>query len=140
MAKDYSKYSIAHLSTNLNKRKLVLTVIKNFVETKNPTLKELLISFSIDPKSDSGFIQLKEKVKNQKNFQMQDPLFTKDGYEVVVSNQWGSSNIHEFILSSQILGYEIEKILLSSESVENNIDDNSISKKTDKPSSKVTFR
>ena len=38
MAKDYTKYKVEGLGENLNKRKLVFTVVKDWAEKNNPSL------------------------------------------------------------------------------------------------------
>jgi len=40
MARDYTKYTVEGLGEDLNKRKLVFTVVKDYVEKNNPTFWE----------------------------------------------------------------------------------------------------
>ena len=38
MARDFTKYKVEGLGENLNKRKLVFTVVKDWAEKNNPSL------------------------------------------------------------------------------------------------------
>ena len=42
MAKDYTKYSVEALGDNLNKRQLVYSIVKDYIEKHNPSFESLL--------------------------------------------------------------------------------------------------
>ena len=45
MARDYTKYNVEGLGENLNKRKLVFEIVKNWAGKNNPSLEELQNAF-----------------------------------------------------------------------------------------------
>jgi len=45
MARDYTKYNVEGLGENFNKRKLVFTIVKDWIEKNNPSLEELQNAF-----------------------------------------------------------------------------------------------
>lgn len=106
MARDYTKYNVASLGEKLNKRQLVLTVVKDWVEKNNPSFEDLQKAFPDEVQGSNGFISKESEVKDPKRFNMKEPLKIKNGAHVVVSNQWGN-NIINFIKVSTNLGYKI---------------------------------
>ncbi len=104
MARDYTKYNVKGLEENLNKRKLVFTVVKDWIEKNNPSLEELQNTFPDELQGSSGLIKKESEVKFPKKFNMKYPLSIKNGMHVVVCNQWGE-NILDFIAASEKLGY-----------------------------------
>ncbi len=104
MARDYTKYNVKGLEENLNKRKLVFTVVKDWIEKNNPSLEELQNTFPDELQGSSGLIKKESEVKFPKKFNMKYPLSIKNGMHVVVCNQWGD-NILDFIAASEKLGY-----------------------------------
>ena len=106
--RDYTKYNVEGLGENLNKRKLVFTIVKDWVEKNNPSFEELQNSFPDEVQGSKGFIRKEADVKTPKHFNMREPLKIKNGAHVVVSNQWGA-NIDDFITSAEKLDYKISK-------------------------------
>ena len=106
MPRDYTKYTVEGLGENLNKRQLVFTVVKDYVEKNNPSFEDLQKAFPDDVQGSKGFIRKEAEVKDPKRFNMREPLKIKNGAHVVVSNQWGN-NIDDFIATSERLGYKI---------------------------------
>lgn len=104
MARDYTKYNVEGLGENLNKRKLVFTIVKDWIEKNNPSLEELQNAFPDELKGKKGVVRKEPEVKDPKRFNMTEPLSIKNGLHVVVSNQWGD-NILDFITASEKLGY-----------------------------------
>lgn len=109
MARDYSKYNVSGVGENLNKRKLVLEIVKDYV-SKHPktTLEELKSIFNDEIQGSKGFIRdvINEEFDSKRFFVkevIQSPLFS-----VVVSNQWGE-NVQRFIDLAATLGYQIQK-------------------------------
>ena len=104
MARDYTKYNVEGLGENLNKRKLVFTIVKDWIEKNNPSLEELQNAFPDELQGKKGVVRKEPEVKDPKRFNMKEPLSIKNGTHVVVSNQWGD-NILDFIAASEKLGY-----------------------------------
>ena len=96
MSKNYTKYSVAGIGENLNKRKLVFEIVKDYAAKNNPSFEELQKVFSDEIQGSLGFIRKDSEVKDPKRFNMDEPLTLKNGINVVVSNQWGE-NIANFL-------------------------------------------
>lgn len=110
MARDYTKYNVKGVGEKLNKRQLVLEVVKNWATKKKPSLKVMTNTFSDEIQGSKGFIKKKSEVKDPKRFNMKEPLSIKNGTKVVVSNQWGTKNIADFLVLAKKLGYKIEAV------------------------------
>jgi len=108
--RDYTKYNVKGVGTKLNKRKLVLAIISNYVEHKKPTLKQLEDAFPSELQGTLGVISEGIQIEDKKRYYMDHPLLTKDKKEVFVCNQWGSGNIDDFIRISGEIGYSIEEV------------------------------
>ena len=121
MARDYSKYNVEGLGENLNKRQLVFTIVKDYIEKNNPTLENLLATFPDALQGSQGVVRKESEVEDPKRFNMKAPLKIKNGMHVVVSNQWGD-NLPGFIQHAEKLGYSIQQIKTSENSTS---DDNS---------------
>lgn len=106
MARDYTKYDVEGLGENLNKRQLVFTIVKDFIQTTNPTLETLLTIFPDELQGSQGVIRRESDVDDPKRFNMKEPLIIKNGIHIVISNQWGN-NIQSFIEVVEKLGYLI---------------------------------
>lgn len=107
MARDYTKYNVEGLGENLNKRQLVFTLVQDYVEKNDPSFEELQKAFPDEVQGSNGFIRKESDVIDAKRFNMREPLKIMNGVHVVVSNQWGFTNIQKFIKLSMSLGYEI---------------------------------
>ena len=121
MARDYSKYSVEGLGENLNKRQLVFTIVKDYIEKNNPTLENLLATFPDALQGSQGVVRKESEVEDPKRFNMKTTLKIKNAMHVVVSNQWGD-NLPGFIQHAEKLGYSIQQIKTSENSTS---DDNS---------------
>lgn len=106
MARDYTKYNVQGLGENLNKRQLVYSIVKDYIEKNNPSLETLLSVFPDELQGSKGVIRKESDVDDPKRFNMKEPLKIKNGMHVVVSNQWGE-NIPGFIEIAKKLGYSI---------------------------------
>ena len=106
MARDYTKYTVEGLGENLNKRQLVFTIVKDWVEKNNPSFEELQQAFPDEVQGSKGFIRKEAQVKTPKHFNLREPLKIKNGAHVVVSNQWGD-NISNLIDLAEKLGYNV---------------------------------
>ena len=116
MTRDYTKYTVEGLGVNLNKRKLVFTLVKDWVEKNNPSFEELQQAFPDEVQGSKGFIRKESEVKDPKRFNMREPISIKNGMHVVVTNQWGE-NIANFLAAAEKLGYEISSQIQEEETV-----------------------
>ena len=57
MARDYTKYTVEGLGENLNKRQLVFTIVKDYVEKNNPSFEDLQKAFPDEVQGSKGFIR-----------------------------------------------------------------------------------
>jgi len=119
MARDYTKYNAEGLGENLNKRKLVFTIVKDWVEKNNPSFEDLQKAFPDEIQGSKGVVKKEAEVKDSKRYNVKEPLKIKNGAHMVVCNQWGEGNIGAFIQCAEKLGYEIN--LTNDQSVESNI-------------------
>jgi len=103
MSRDYTKYNVEGLGENLNKRKLVFTILKDYVEKNNPSFEELQSTFPDELQGSNGVIKKESEVTDSKRYNMREPLKIKNGVRVVVSNQWGA-NIEDFINAAKKVG------------------------------------
>lgn len=106
MAKNYTKYTVEGLGENLNKRKLVFEIVKDYAAKNNPTFEELQKVFTDEIQGSLGFIRKESEVKDFKRFNMREPLTIKNEINIVVSNQWGD-NIADFLALAEKLGFKI---------------------------------
>ena len=116
MSKNYTKYSVAGIGENLNKRKLVFEIVKDYAAKNNPNFEELQKVFSDEIQGSLGFIRKDSEVKDAKRFNMDEPLTLKNGINVVVSNQWGE-NIANFLAVAENLGYKVSSQIQEEETV-----------------------
>jgi len=106
MARDYTKYTVEGLGENLNKRQLVFTVVKDYVEKNNPSFEDLQKAFPDEVQGSKGVVAKEAEIKDPKRYNVKEPLKIKNGAHVVVCNQWGD-NIANFIAQAKTLGYSI---------------------------------
>ena len=66
MSKNYTKYTVEGLGENLNKRKLVFTLVKDWVEKKNLVLRSYNRLFLMKYKAQKALFEknLKSKIPN----------------------------------------------------------------------------
>ena len=97
------------------KNRLVLSIVKKFVEDNNPTRDQL---FSVFDKSLQGSLGVVEVYENaikisdasKRFFLKEDDIIKLKDARVVVCTQWGIFNIVKFIKQAQSLGYNIDTI------------------------------
>ena len=110
MARDYSKYNVDGVGEKLNKRKLVLKIVQDYVEKNNPSYVQLKKMFPDDLQGSKGMIRNVGSDKYDANrFFYNDQIQVNDQV-CVVSNQWGTENTKTFIEYATYLGYSIEKV------------------------------
>lgn len=116
MSKNYTKYTVTGIGENLNKRKLVFEIVKDYAAKNNPSFEELQKVFSDEIQGSLGFIRKDSEVKDAKRYNMYKPLTIKNGINVVVSNQWGE-NIANFLAVAENLGYKVSSQIQEEETV-----------------------
>ncbi|MDA8669432.1 hypothetical protein N9L60_00605, partial [Flavobacteriales bacterium] len=110
MARDYSKYNVVGVGEKLNKRKLVLKIVQDYVQKNNPSYDQLKKVFPDDLQGSKGMIRNVGSDKYDANrFFYNDQIKVND-QTCVVSNQWGTENTQRFIYYVTNLGYSIEKV------------------------------
>lgn len=110
MARDYTKYIVKGIGENLNKRQLVFEIVKDYIEKKKPSFDKLNSVFKDEIQGSKGFIRKAAKVEDPKRFNTKMPIKIKFGVEVVVSNQWGTKNIADFLVLAKKLRYKVEAV------------------------------
>lgn len=112
-SRDYSKYLFNEM--HLNKRKLVLELIKEHIKQKNISFfSQLLVDFpqELTPgaKLFKAFDEVITSSENKRYFMEENErLNFKDGI-YVVSNQWGVDNIKNILDQADKLGYEVMEL------------------------------
>ena len=111
-SKDYSTYSFN--GENYNKRRLVLAVVKKYVEDKlGITADDLKKAFDNEQLkifvSAAEAKEIEERTGYSRHF-IDETINFADGDELAVSNQWGSAGIGKFIETAEKLGYKIKPL------------------------------
>ena len=97
------------------KNRLVLAIVKKYVEQNNPDFAKLNQVFDRSLQGSLGVVELYEnadKVSDaaKRYFMKPEDVLTIHGQKVVVCTQWGIFNIVKFIKQAQSLGFNIETI------------------------------
>lgn len=114
-SKDYTRYLFD--GGSFNKRKLVLAVIRHWVEVNKPEgIADILKAFPQEIRSGGLFVpeqEAKEIYNRQgvyRHFLGNDEVLEfLDSSRYAISNQWGKESIRKFIGQAKKLGYEIEE-------------------------------
>lgn len=112
-SRDYSKYLFNGME--LNKRKLVLELIKSHIKNKNIiNFNDLLVDFPFELRQGRKLYKHYDEVLHSNDetryfIDNKDVLEFEDG-KYVISNQWGAGNIQNILDKADYLGYEIEII------------------------------
>lgn len=109
-SRDYSKYLFNDLE--LNKRKLVLELIKTHIKEKNiSSFDRLLLDFPQEVRSGGKMFKKYDDIINSNE---RTRYFTDENEQLnfedgiyVISNQWGSGNIQGILDQAEFLGYDI---------------------------------
>ena len=97
------------------KNRIVLAVVKKYIEQNNPSYEELSCVFDKSLQGSLGVVELYDnaiKISDaQKRFFMKDEdILTLKNNKIVVCTQWGIFNIVKFLKQAQSLGFVIETI------------------------------
>lgn len=114
-SKDYTQYLFKGVL--YNKRKLVLMVIKDWINNNKPkSLNELLEAFPNKIRKGGIFTpvqeakEIYEKNRIDRHFLgEEDIIIFSEEEKYAISNQWGKGNIEEFVEYIKTLGYEVEE-------------------------------
>lgn len=97
------------------KNRLVLAIIKKYVENHNVTYAELSSVFDKSLQGSLGVIELFDAAQkttdaSKRFFMKEEDVLTLSDAKVVVCTQWGIFNIVKFVKRAQSLGFNIETI------------------------------
>lgn len=117
MPKDNSKYLFN--GKEYPKGRLVLAVVKNFININQPTLDQLREAFPKPLQGSIGvfcteqeYLARKENSNDQKErfFTKQDEKLCVDGQNILVCTEWGVGNIESLIKQARNLGLVIDAV------------------------------
>ena len=111
--RDKSKYMFS--GRVYPKNRLVLAIIKKYVEENNPTYEKLSSVFDKSLQGSLGVVELYENAckvsdASKRFFMKESDVITLSDAKVVVCTQWGIFNIAKFIKHATNLGFIIENI------------------------------
>ncbi len=97
------------------KNRLVLAIIKKYVEKYHPTFNELNDVFDKSLQGSLGVVETYDNAakisdSTKRYFMKDEDILTLNNQKVVVCTQWGIFNIVKFVKRAQSLGFEIETI------------------------------
>ena len=97
------------------KNRLVLAIVKRYVEQNSPDFAKLNQVFDRSLQGSLGVVELYENASKvsdstKRYFMKPEDVLTIQGQRVVVCTQWGIFNIVKFIKQAQSLGFNIETI------------------------------
>lgn len=103
----------------LGKSRLVIEVIKSYVDTHNDiTYAELVVKFPRHLQGNSGTFtiineasEIYNKTGHKRHFLKPSEQIQLSDCVIVVSNQWGIGNINNFINHAKSLNYKIEPVI-----------------------------
>lgn len=111
MARDYTKYNVEGVGSNLNKARLVQKIIEHHASSFEGAYQEFLEIWFDNLQGGKGVCKALSEIdeKNERNYYIKEPITLSDGTKIAVCNQWGV-NIVSFIAEAEKLGYKISKI------------------------------
>lgn len=127
MARDYSKYVFNGVP--YKKGRLVLAVIKAYIQQHQPTLLQLREAFPKELQGSFGVFYTEQEYnarKQSSNDQserffnaIEDRLTTSDGEQILICTEWGKENITQFMNHCNALSLEVylESSALSDEDI-----------------------
>ena len=97
------------------KNRLVLAIIKKYVQQNNVSYKELSEVFDKSLQGSLGVVELYDnaiKISDsaKRYFMKQEDILDLSSKKVVVCTQWGIFNIVKFVKRAQSLGFNIETL------------------------------
>lgn len=111
-SRDFSKYKFN--GNTYGKNRLVLAVIKAYLDSTKATYDELKNVFADSIQGNWGVFQTVEfaEKKDSKRYFLKpgEILVTGDGVSIAVCTQWGMPKIDDFINAAIKLGYEIKRV------------------------------
>jgi len=109
MAKDYTKYNVEGVGSNLNKARLVQKIVEHHASSFEGTYQAFLETWFDDLQGGKGVCKALTEIdaKNERNYYVKEPITLADGTKIAVCNQWGKENLSNFLLHAGSLGYTI---------------------------------
>lgn len=109
MAKDYTKYNVESVGSNLNKARLVQKIVTHHAGSFDGNYQAFLEIWFDDLQGGKGVCKALTEIdaKNERNYYIKEPITLSDGTEIAVCNQWGKENLSNFLLHAGTLGYVI---------------------------------
>ena len=97
------------------KNRLVLAIVKKYVEENNPSFEALNSVFDKSLQGSLGVVELYDKAIKisdgpKRFFLKNEDVIVLQNAKVVVCTQWGIFNIVKFVKQARLLGYTIETI------------------------------
>lgn len=117
MPKDNSKYLFN--GKKYPKGRLVLAVVKDFININQPTLDKLREAFTKSLQGSIGVFCTEQEYfarkgnstdKKERFFTKQEEKLSVDGETILVCREWGVDNIDSFIEQAETLGTDIAKV------------------------------
>ena len=127
MARDYSKYLFN--SESYTKGRLVLAVVKAYIQQKKPTLQQLREAFPKALQGNIGVFYTEPEYNSRKKSSSdkaerfftnpEDHLITADGEKIFICTEWSKYNVTQFVDNAVAMGFEInsEPSVLSDEEI-----------------------
>lgn len=112
MARDYTKYTVEGVGTNLNKARLVQKIVEHHASSFEGTYQAFLEIWFDDLQGGKGVCKALNEIdaKNERNYYIKEPITLSEGIEIAVCNQWGAKNIEAFLELAKGLGYDVKKV------------------------------
>jgi len=109
MAKDFTKYNVEDVGSNLNKARLVQKIVTHHASSFKGTYQAFLEIWFDDLQGGKGVCKTLSEIdaKNERNYYTKEPVILSDGTELAICNQWGKENLSNFLLHAGTLGYVI---------------------------------
>ncbi|MEN9002815.1 MAG: hypothetical protein ABF242_10920, partial [Flavobacteriales bacterium] len=109
MARDYTKYNVEGIGTNLSKARLVQKIVEHHASSFEGAYPAFLEIWFDDLQGGKGVCKALSEIdaKNERNYYIKEPVTLSDGTEIAVCNQWGKENLSNFLLHAGTLGYVI---------------------------------
>jgi hypothetical protein len=107
MAKDYTKYNVEGVGSNLSKARLVQAIVKDYIAKNTPNWEALQTAFPDSIQGGKGVVAKKDAGVKERDYYLNAPITLSDGTEIVNCRQWGTKNIADFLDLAKKLGYSV---------------------------------
>lgn len=88
MAKDYTKYNVEGVGSNLNKARLVQKIVEHHASSFEGTYQAFLETWFDDLQGGKGVCKALSDIdaKNERNYYVKEPISLSDGTKIAVCN------------------------------------------------------